>query len=47
VPEEEKGLSFLLNSIEDKKPYDDIIQIIHGPIHTNLVPAYYLKMISG
>jgi hypothetical protein len=46
VSELEKGLSLLLHSIEDKKPYSDIMQIIHGPIHTNLFLAYDLKMMS-
>ena len=40
----EEGLALLLNSINDKKPYSDIMQIIHGPIHTNLFLAYDLKM---
>lgn len=42
----EDGLSLLLNSIDDKKPYSDIMQIIHGPVHTNLFLAYDLKMIA-
>ena len=42
----EDGLSILLNSIDDKKPYSDIMQIIHGPVHTNLFLAYDLKMIA-
>ena len=42
----EEGLSLLLNSINDKKPYSDIMQIIHGPIHTNLFLAYDLKMVA-
>ena len=42
----EGGLSLLLNSIDDKKPYSDIMQIIHGPVHTNLFLAYDLKMIA-
>jgi len=46
VPELEKGLSLLLDSINDKKPYSDIMQIIHGPIHTNLFLAYDLKMVA-
>jgi hypothetical protein len=42
----EEGLSLLLDSIKDKKPYSDIMQIIHGPIHTNLFLAYDLKMVG-
>ena len=42
----EDGLSLLLNSIDDRKPYSDIMQIIHGPVHTNLFLAYDLKMIA-
>lgn len=42
----EDGLSLLLSSIDDKKPYSDIMQIIHGPVHTNLFLAYDLKMIA-
>ena len=46
VPELESGLSLLLDSINDKKPFNDIMQIIHGPVHTNLFLAYDLKMIA-
>jgi hypothetical protein len=46
VPGLEEGLSLLLNSINDKKPYSDIMQIIHGPVHTSLFLAYDLKMIA-
>lgn len=46
VPELESGLSLLIDSINDKKPLNDIMQIIHGPVHTNLFLAYDLKMIS-
>ena len=42
----EEGLSLLVNSIDEKKPYSDIMQIIHGPVHTNLFLAYDLKMIA-
>jgi hypothetical protein len=42
----EDGLSLLLSLIDDKKPYSDIMQIIHGPVHTNLFLAYDLKMIG-
>ncbi len=42
----EEGLSTLVNSIGEKKPYSDIMQIIHGPVHTNLFLAYDLKMIA-
>ena len=42
----EDGLSLVLSSIHDKKPYSDIMQIIHGPVHTNLFLAYNLKMIA-
>ncbi len=42
----EDGLSLLLSLIDDKKPYSDIMQIIHGPVHTNLFLAYDLKMIA-
>lgn len=42
----EDGLSLLLNSIDEKKPYSDIMQIVHGPVHTNLFLAYDLKMIA-
>ena len=42
----EEGLSLLVNSIDEKKPYSDIIQIIHGPVHTNLFLAYDLKMMA-
>jgi hypothetical protein len=46
VPGLEDGLSLLLSLIDDKKPYNDIMQIIHGPVHTNLFLAYDLKMIA-
>ncbi|MGI8831956.1 MAG: hypothetical protein ACR2IS_04890 [Nitrososphaeraceae archaeon] len=46
VPELESGLSLLIDSINDKKPFNDIMQIIHGPVHTNLFLAYDLKMIA-
>jgi hypothetical protein len=42
----EEGLSLLVNSIDEKKPYSDIMQIIHGPVHTNLFLAYDLKMMA-
>jgi hypothetical protein len=42
----EEGLSLLVNSIDEKKPYSDIMQIIHGLVHTNLFLAYDLKMIA-
>lgn len=42
----EDGLSLLINSINEKKPYNDIMQIIHGPVHTDLFLAYDLKMIA-
>ena len=42
----EDGLSLLLDSINDKKPFNDIMQIVHGPVHTNLFLAYDLKMIA-
>ena len=42
----EDGLSLLLSLMDDKKPYSDIMQIIHGPVHTNLFLAYDLKMIA-
>lgn len=42
----EEGLSLLVNSIDEKKLYSDIMQIIHGPVHTNLFLAYDLKMIA-
>ena len=42
----EDGLSLLLSLIDDEKPYSDIMQIIHGPVHTNLFLAYDLKMIA-
>ena len=42
----EEGLSLLIKSINEKKPYGDIMQIIHGPVHTNLFLGYNLKMIA-
>jgi hypothetical protein len=42
----EEGLILLLDSINDKKPYSDIMQIVHGPVHTNLFLAYDLKMVA-
>jgi hypothetical protein len=46
VPELESGLYLLLDSINEKKPFNDIMQIVHGPVHTNLFLAYDLKMIA-
>ena len=46
VSDLEDGLSLLLSLIDDKKPYSDIMQIIHGPVHTSLFLAYDLKMIA-
>jgi hypothetical protein len=46
VPESESGLSLLIDLIYNKKPFNDIIQIIHGPVHTKLFLAYDLNMIA-
>jgi hypothetical protein len=46
VSDLEDGLSLLLSLIDDKKPYSDIMQIIHGPVHTSLFLAYDLKMMG-
>jgi hypothetical protein len=42
----ENSLSMLIDSINKKVPYSDIMEIIHGPVHTDLFLAYNLKMIS-
>jgi hypothetical protein len=42
----EDAISLLINSINEKKPYSDIMQIVHGPVHTDLFLAYNLKMIA-
>jgi hypothetical protein len=42
----ESSLSMLIDSINKKVPYSDIMEIIHGPVHTDLFLAYNLKMIS-
>jgi hypothetical protein len=46
VSDLEDGLSLLLSLIGDKKPYSDIMQVIHGPVHTSLFLAYDLKMMA-
>ena len=46
VSDLEDGLSLLLSLIGDKKPYTDIMQVIHGPVHTSLFLAYDLKMMA-
>ena len=46
VSDLEDGLSLLISLIDDKKPYSDIMQVIHGPVHTSLFLAYDLKMIA-
>jgi len=42
----EDAIFLLINSINEKKPYSDIMQIVHGPVHTDLFLAYNLKMIA-
>jgi hypothetical protein len=42
----ENSLSMLIDSINKKVPYSDIMEIIHVPVHTDLFLAYNLKMIS-
>ena len=46
VSDLEDGLSLLQSLIDDKKPYSDIMQVIHGPVHTSLFLAYDLKMMA-
>jgi hypothetical protein len=42
----ESSLSMLIDSINKKVQYIDTMEIIHGPVHTDLFLAYNLKMIS-
>ncbi len=46
VSDLEGSLSLVLSLIDDKKPYSDIMQVIHGPVHTSLFLAYDLKMMA-